>query len=121
MGNILVCDDERSICELLDIALRRDGHKVETVTSGDAAKRKIDSALFDVIVTDIKMPGVDGVEVRGDTVLIHCGDSDAVARQLLTQTPARDLEITARGLEDAFIALTGDGTAGPTDESQAAT
>ena len=63
MGNILVCDDERSICELLDITLRRDGHKVETVTSGDAAKRKIDSALFDVIVTDIKMPGVGGVEV----------------------------------------------------------
>ena len=63
MGNILVCDDERSICELLDIALRRDGHKVETVTGGEAAKRKIDSALFDVIVTDIKMPGVDGVEV----------------------------------------------------------
>src|SRR6202011_3293236 len=63
MGNILVCDDERSICELLDIALRRDGHKVETVTGGELAKRKIDSALFDVIVTDIKMPGVDGVEV----------------------------------------------------------
>src|SRR5437879_6425986 len=63
VGNILVCDDERSICELLDIALRRDGHKVETVTGGELAKRKIDSALFDVIVTDIKMPGVGGVEV----------------------------------------------------------
>ncbi len=53
MGNILVCDDERSICELLDIALRRDGHKVETVTGGEGARRKIESALFDVIVTDI--------------------------------------------------------------------
>ena len=63
MGSILVIDDERSICELLDIALRRDSHKVETVTSGEAGKRKIESALFDVIVTDIKMPGVDGVEV----------------------------------------------------------
>jgi two-component system response regulator PilR (NtrC family) len=63
VGNILVCDDERSICELLDIALRRDGHKVETVTGGEAAKHKIESALFDVIVTDIKMPQVDGVEV----------------------------------------------------------
>src|SRR6202790_1218586 len=63
VGKILICDDERSICELLDIALRRDGHKVETVTGGDAARRKIDSALFDVIVTDIKMPGVGGVEV----------------------------------------------------------
>jgi len=63
LGNILVCDDERSICELLDIALRREGHKVETVTGGEQAKRKIESALFDVIVTDIKMPNVDGVEV----------------------------------------------------------
>jgi ABC-2 type transport system ATP-binding protein len=46
--------------------------------------------------------------VRGDTVLIHSGDTDAVARWLLTQTSARDLEITSRGLEEAFIALTGD-------------
>jgi ABC-2 type transport system ATP-binding protein len=66
-------------------------------------------------------PGVDGVEVRGDTVLIHSGDTDAVARWLLTQTPARDLEITSRGLEQAFIALTGHGAAEPAGESRAAT
>ncbi|HEU5450449.1 MAG TPA: sigma-54 dependent transcriptional regulator [Terriglobales bacterium] len=63
MGNILVCDDERSICEVLDIALRKDGHKVETVNGGDDAKRKIQSALFDVVVTDIKMPRTNGIEV----------------------------------------------------------
>ncbi len=63
MGNILVCDDERSICQMLDIALRRENHKVETVTSGDDAKRKLDGALYDVIVTDIKMPNTDGIEV----------------------------------------------------------
>jgi len=54
------------------------------------------------------MPGVDKVEVRGDTVLVHSGDTDAVARRLLNETSAHDLEITSRGLEDAFIALTGD-------------
>jgi ABC-2 type transport system ATP-binding protein len=54
------------------------------------------------------IPGADSVEVRGDTVLVHSKDSDAVARYLLTATQARDLEITARGLEDAFIALTSD-------------
>jgi len=64
---------------------------------------------------------VDGIEVRGDTVLIHSGDTDAVARQLLNQTSARDLEITARGLEEAFIALTGDGAPGLPGESRAAT
>src|SRR5690242_3327386 len=63
MGNILVCDDERSICQMLDIALRRDGHKVETVNAGADAKRKLDGALYDVIVTDIKMPNIDGIEV----------------------------------------------------------
>ena len=54
------------------------------------------------------IPGADTVEVRGDTVLIHCSDSDAVARYLLTATAARHLEVNTRGLEDAFIALTSD-------------
>jgi len=46
-----------------DIALRRDGHRGETAHSGQAAKNKIDGALYDVIVTDIKMPNIDGIEV----------------------------------------------------------
>jgi ABC-2 type transport system ATP-binding protein len=54
------------------------------------------------------IPGVDQVEIRGDSVLIHANDSDVVARYLLTSTPAKDLEINARGLEDAFVALTSD-------------
>jgi two-component system, NtrC family, response regulator PilR len=63
VANILICDDERSICEMLDIALRRDGHKVETTNSGEMAKRKLDGAIYDVIVTDIKMPRTNGIEV----------------------------------------------------------
>src|SRR5258708_26516576 len=63
MANILVWDDERSICEMLDIALRREGHRVETVQAGQIAKNKIDGALYDVIITDIKMPNIDGIEV----------------------------------------------------------
>ena len=56
------------------------------------------------------VPGAEDVEVRGDTVLIHSKDSDETARYLLTGTQAKDLEIIARGIEDAFIALTGDDT-----------
>ena len=52
---------------------------------------------------------METVEVRGDSVLIATTDSDAVARHLLTTTGARDLEITSRGLEDAFISLTAEG------------
>jgi ABC-2 type transport system ATP-binding protein len=62
------------------------------------------------------IPGVDHVEIRGDAVLIHSGDTDAVARQLLNETAAHDLEITSRGLEDAFIALTSKGTAAPDND-----
>jgi ABC-2 type transport system ATP-binding protein len=56
-----------------------------------------------------RLPGVRSVEIRGDRVLIQTMDSDAVARYLLTQTEARDVEIVAHNLEDAFLALTGDG------------
>jgi two-component system response regulator PilR (NtrC family) len=63
MPNILICDDERSICEMLDITLRREGYKVETVNSGEAGLRKLDSALFDVVITDIRMPNINGIEV----------------------------------------------------------
>ena len=55
-----------------------------------------------------RLDGVESVEVRGDTVLLHAKDTDAVARHLLTRTDARDLEITARGIEEAFLTLTGD-------------
>ena len=55
--------------------------------------------------------GVDRVEVRGEQVYVHATDSDRVARYLLTETDARDLEITTHGLEDAFLSLTGRTTA----------
>ena len=54
------------------------------------------------------LPGVTSVEVRGDTVLVQARDSDAVLRRLLTETGARDVEVTSRNLEDAFVALTSD-------------
>jgi len=52
--------------------------------------------------------GVTNVECRGDTVLVQCADSDTVARYLLTHTAARDLEISSKNLEAAFVALTSD-------------
>ena len=48
------------------------------------------------------------VEVLGDSVSLTADDTDAVATALLSGRLAKDLEITSRGLEDAFIALTAD-------------
>jgi two-component system response regulator PilR (NtrC family) len=63
MGYLLVCDDERSICQMLQIAFQNQGHRVETVTSGEQACRKIDSTLYDIVVTDVRMPNVTGMDV----------------------------------------------------------
>src|SRR5262245_19948325 len=63
MASILVCDDQRSICEMLDISLRKDGHRVETVSAGDAAREKLSEAKDTVLITAIKMRQPDGIEV----------------------------------------------------------
>ncbi len=55
------------------------------------------------------LPGATEVECAGDRVTIHTKDSDAIARHLLTQTAARDVEITAQNLESVFLALTSEG------------
>ncbi len=95
------------------IILLRHGQIVADGTAAEikamAAGRTVRATLPGATEAELgAIQGADSVEVRGDTVLIHATDSDAVARYLLTATPARDLEIIARGIEDAFLALTGD-------------
>src|SRR5437016_14031021 len=63
MPHILVVDDEKSICELLEITFRKEGHRVEVANSVEAAKRKLESQIFDIIISDIRMPGADGVDL----------------------------------------------------------
>jgi len=81
--------------------------EIKSMAAGRTVRATLPGAT-EAMLTGV--PGADSVEIRGETVLLHSNDSDAVARYLLTQTAAKDLEITARGIEDAFLALTGDDT-----------
>src|ERR1700675_4337032 len=63
MAHILVVDDERSICELLEITFRKEGHRVELANNVEAAKRKLESQLFDIVISDVRMPGEGGVDL----------------------------------------------------------
>jgi two-component system response regulator PilR (NtrC family) len=63
MAHILVVDDEKSICELLEITFRKEGHRVEVVNNVEAAKRKLEGSLFDIVISDVRMPGASGVEL----------------------------------------------------------
>jgi len=63
MAHILVVDDEKSICELLEITFRKEGHRVEVAHNVEAAKRKLAGSLFDIVISDVRMPGEGGVEL----------------------------------------------------------
>jgi two-component system, NtrC family, response regulator PilR len=63
MAHILVVDDEKSICELLEITFRKEGHRVEVAHSVEAARRKLEASLYDIIISDVCMPGETGVEL----------------------------------------------------------
>ncbi|MDB5213463.1 MAG: acetoacetate metabolism regulatory protein AtoC [Myxococcaceae bacterium] len=60
---VLVVDDERDTCELLEMALARQGMQVTTCTTAADALEKIASRDFDVVLTDLSMPETSGLEV----------------------------------------------------------
>jgi ABC-2 type transport system ATP-binding protein len=88
------------------------GSEIKALAAGRTVRATLDRPDHEVLAG---LPGVESLEVRGDTVLVHASDTDAIARYLLTQTDARDLEITARGIEEAFLSLTGDDADDPDD------
>jgi two-component system phosphate regulon response regulator PhoB len=73
--NILVVDDEEDIQELIRYNLAKDGYKVTCVGTGEAALKHARSKLPDLIVLDLMLPGVDGLEVcrslRADEKTAH--------------------------------------------------
>jgi len=62
-ASILVVDDEPAIQDILTWALSADGYRVTTAGNGEEALARVEREEFDVIVTDIVMPGIDGLEV----------------------------------------------------------
>src|SRR5260221_4696379 len=62
-AHILVVDDEKSLCELLEITFRKDGHRVEVANGVEAARRKLEGSLFDIVISDIRMSGGTGLEL----------------------------------------------------------
>ena len=63
MASILIVDDERSMRDFLKILLEKEGHKVNTAESGDRALTILDAQAVDVVVSDIRMPGMSGIEL----------------------------------------------------------
>jgi DNA-binding NtrC family response regulator len=64
-ARILVVDDEPDICKALAFLLKREDYAVTTSNSGEDAIDKMSKERFDVVITDLKMGKVDGIEVLG--------------------------------------------------------
>lgn len=62
-SNVLVVDDEQSICDMLAAVLETEGFNVVTANSGDEAMQRFGEYVFDVVYTDIRMDGMDGLEL----------------------------------------------------------
>lgn len=60
MCNVLVIDDEESIVLMVTMALARYGCNVEIATDSTAGIKKFDEGHFNLVITDIRMPGIDG-------------------------------------------------------------
>ncbi len=63
MANILIVDDEQSYRQLLSLVFEGDGHKIRTAMNGRQALELLNESPADVIVSDVKMPDMDGIEM----------------------------------------------------------
>jgi two-component system phosphate regulon response regulator PhoB len=61
--NILIVDDEEDVLELVRYNLDKDGYKIETATTGEDALTKARAKLPDLMILDLMLPGIDGLEV----------------------------------------------------------
>jgi len=70
-ARVLVVDDEPSMCELVETSLRLREYEVDTCTVAEDAFAKLQAGRFDVVVTDLQMPGMDGIELCQRIVTNH--------------------------------------------------
>jgi len=70
-GDILIVDDERSMREFLGIYLRREGYRIEAAAGGKEALAVLKARAFDLVITDLRMPDVDGLAVLAEAKRLH--------------------------------------------------
>jgi two-component system response regulator PilR (NtrC family) len=70
-GDILIVDDERSMRDFLGIYLRREGYRIEAAPGATEALAVLHARTFDVVITDLRMPDGDGLDVLTETKRLH--------------------------------------------------
>lgn len=63
MANVLIVDDEQSYRQLLSLVFESDGHAIRTAMNGREALENLQASPADIIISDVKMPDMDGIEL----------------------------------------------------------
>ena len=100
MSTILIIDDDEQFNLMMKTALEAKGYEVETASNGRDAKVLYQNKKYDVIITDIIMPDVDGYEVILDLRRMGMGDR-TIAVSAGGRTAADDYLITAKHFDVA--------------------
>jgi CheY-like chemotaxis protein len=96
---ILVVDDEDNLRDVLVEVLKRDGHEVDSAVDGAEGLRRAEARRYDLVITDLRMPGLEGPELY------------RAVRARYTDDPPRVIFMSANtGIEEyaAFLAGTGE-------------
>ena len=62
-ARIMIIDDEKIVGDMLKISLEQEGYEIETFLNAAAALERLQVEKFDIVITDLKMKGIDGLEV----------------------------------------------------------
>jgi CheY-like chemotaxis protein len=96
---VLVVDDNESIREVIKTLLSLEGHRCESAANGREAMEKVSQSKFDVVITDIHMPEMDGITLTGELtrrfaglpVMIITAQLDEYTRELALTAGAKDV------------------------------
>ena len=69
--DILIVDDEKDFVEMLSLRLQEEGHRVRPAFNGEEGLKALNDEECDVVILDIKMPGMDGITALGAIKTAH--------------------------------------------------
>src|SRR5712691_5049539 len=111
-ASILVVDDERAIQDSIAWCLRADGHDVRTATDGEEAMEIMAGEHFDVVISDIIMPGVSGLELLRKARTLHPRTLVVLITAYATVETAVEAQVAKSGPALSNVLITGESGTG---------
>jgi len=87
---IMVLDDEPIVCKRLKPVFEKMGHEVETYTDSGRALARLQEAAFDIVITDLKMEGADGIQVLAGALEARAATRVIIITGFATQETASE-------------------------------